>query len=141
MILLDTDHLTILTYSEGSAYASLTTRMRAAREETFALPIVTVEEQFRGWVAAIAPVSDVSKQVPKYDRLVRFVEFLQGWQIMRFDERAAEEFKRLRKRRGNMGARDLKIASIALTQNALLLSAILRDFQRVPDLRVENWLK
>ena len=35
---------------------------------------------------------------------------------------------------------DLKIAAIALAHDALLLSANLRDFQAVPDLRVENWL-
>jgi predicted nucleic acid-binding protein len=35
---------------------------------------------------------------------------------------------------------DLKIASIALVYGALLLSANLRDFQRVSDLHVANWL-
>jgi hypothetical protein len=34
---------------------------------------------------------------------------------------------------------DLKIASIALVRNVLVLSANLRDFQQVPDLRVEDW--
>ncbi len=35
---------------------------------------------------------------------------------------------------------DLRIAAIALTNNALLLSADLDDFERVPGLKVENWL-
>ncbi len=35
---------------------------------------------------------------------------------------------------------DLKIASIALSNGALLLSANLRDFEQVPHLRVEDWL-
>jgi tRNA(fMet)-specific endonuclease VapC len=35
---------------------------------------------------------------------------------------------------------DLKIAAIALSHEALLLSRNLRDFNSVPDLRVENWL-
>ena len=35
---------------------------------------------------------------------------------------------------------DLKIASIALANGVLLLSANLRDFEQVPNLRVENWL-
>ena len=34
----------------------------------------------------------------------------------------------------------LKIAATALVNNALLLSANQRDFERVPGLRVENWL-
>ena len=40
-----------------------------------------------------------------------------------------------------IGSQDLKIAAIAMTQDALLLSANLRDFQKVPGLRVENWLR
>jgi predicted nucleic acid-binding protein len=35
----------------------------------------------------------------------------------------------------------LKIAAIAMAESALLLSANLRDFQKVPGLRVENWLR
>jgi tRNA(fMet)-specific endonuclease VapC len=35
---------------------------------------------------------------------------------------------------------DLKIAATALVNDALLLSANRRDFERVPGLRVENWL-
>jgi tRNA(fMet)-specific endonuclease VapC len=34
----------------------------------------------------------------------------------------------------------LKIAATALVHDALLLSANLRDFERVPGLRIENWL-
>jgi predicted nucleic acid-binding protein len=35
---------------------------------------------------------------------------------------------------------DLKLASIPIVRDALLLSANLRDFQQVPNLRVEDWL-
>jgi len=37
-------------------------------------------------------------------------------------------------------ASDLKIAAIAGSCNALLLSANARDFEKVSQLRVENWL-
>jgi tRNA(fMet)-specific endonuclease VapC len=36
---------------------------------------------------------------------------------------------------------DLKIAAIALSQNGLLLTANLKDFQKVPNLQVEDWTK
>jgi tRNA(fMet)-specific endonuclease VapC len=39
-----------------------------------------------------------------------------------------------------IGAMDLKIACIALVHGALVLSANLQDFQKVPGLRVENWM-
>jgi predicted nucleic acid-binding protein len=35
----------------------------------------------------------------------------------------------------------LKIAPIALANDATLLSANLRDYERVPGLKVENWLE
>ena len=63
------------------------------------------------------------------------------WEIVPLDMRAADEFSRLRKQKIRVGTQDLKIASIALVHDALLLSANLRDFRQVPGLRVENWLE
>ena len=36
---------------------------------------------------------------------------------------------------------DLRIACIVLAHNATLLTANLRDFRKIPDLRVEDWLQ
>ncbi len=36
---------------------------------------------------------------------------------------------------------DLRIASIVIANGATLLTRNLKDFTRVPDLRVENWLE
>ena len=58
-----------------------------------------------------------------------------------FTAEAAMQFNNLRKQRVRIGTQDLKIASIALEHDALLLSANLRDFEQVPGLRVEDWLK
>ena len=35
---------------------------------------------------------------------------------------------------------DLRIAAIARANNATLLSRNLKDFERVPELKVEDWL-
>ena len=48
-------------------------------------------------------------------------------------------FAELSKLRLHVGAMDLKIAAITLSQNGLLLSRNLKDFSRVPGLRVEDW--
>jgi tRNA(fMet)-specific endonuclease VapC len=47
----------------------------------------------------------------------------------------------LRNARVRIDTMDLKIASTALVRQALLLSANLRDFRKVPGLRVESWLR
>jgi tRNA(fMet)-specific endonuclease VapC len=52
----------------------------------------------------------------------------------------AGQFDDLRSQRLRLGTMDRKIAAIALVNNALLLSANRHDFERVPGLRVENWL-
>lgn len=140
MILLDTDHLTVLRYPEHAQYASLSARMTATVDEQFAVTVVSVEEQMRGWLAEINRHLDVRKQMPAYDRLATLFTFFANWQIIRLDERATDEFERLRKQKVRIGTMDLKIAAIALTHNPLLLSANLRDYRQVPGLHVENWL-
>lgn len=140
MILLDTDHLSVLTYPGGAGYVHLTARMQAAGIQTFATTVVCVEEQLRGWLAFIHRLRDIRKQIPAYARLGRVFDFLRDWRIVPFDDPAADEFQRLRKQRIQIGTQDLKIASIALVQNALLLSANMRHFRRISGLHVENWL-
>jgi len=66
--------------------------------------------------------------------------FFARWKILPFDDRAADEFKKLRGQKVRLGTMDLKIAAIAFVNDALLLTANLRDFERVPRLRIENWL-
>jgi tRNA(fMet)-specific endonuclease VapC len=139
VILLDSDHLTVLMLAEDRRNAGLADRLERVQGESVAVTVVSVEEHTRGWLAAIK-ARTAAGQVIAYDRLIRLVRFLQDWEIVRFEEQAADAFNRLRKHGVRIGTQDLKIASIALTNDALLLSANLRDFSKVPGLRVENWL-
>jgi tRNA(fMet)-specific endonuclease VapC len=81
------------------------------------------------------------RQVEAYDRLAGLFEFFADWEIIRFDNAALVVFDELRQQRVRVGTMDLRIAAISLVQNALLLTADLADFQRVPKLKVENWLQ
>lgn len=141
MILLDTDHLTILAFSGSEKYTQLRARMSASNDQDFAATIVNAEEQLRGWLAEINRQKTPHKQIPAYERLRGLLVFLRPFSLLAFDESAADEFVRLRQMKIRIGSMDLKIAAIALVHNVLLLSANLRDFRQVPGLRVENWLK
>ena len=66
---------------------------------------------------------------------------LSDWEIVPFEERAADQFARLRRQRIRIGSMDLKIAPIALVNDALLVTSNLRDYSLVPGLRCENWLE
>jgi tRNA(fMet)-specific endonuclease VapC len=114
--------------------------MSRSSDQDFATTAITIEEQMRGWLALIHQSTDVHRQIPAYERLVGLFDFFSRWQIAPFDQTAADQFKRLRRQKVRIGTMDLKIASTALANQALLLSANLRDFLQVPNLRVENWL-
>jgi tRNA(fMet)-specific endonuclease VapC len=114
--------------------------MERSDDTDFALTPITLEEQTRGWLAKIHRADPVHGEVPFYALLVDLFHFVAAWPIAPFDSAAAETFERLRRERVRIGSMDLKIAAIALTQDALLLSANLRDFRQVPGLRVEDWL-
>lgn len=64
--------------------------------------------------------------------------------VLPFDEAAARHYGDLRASLERDGRRlaepDLRIAAIALSRDATLITANVRHFARVPGLRVENWL-
>ncbi len=141
MILVDTDHATFLKYPEADRGRRLIQRLGGLPpSETVGVAIVTVEERMWGWLAVIAKEKTALRQVAGYRELVLLFEFYQEFEVVPFDEAVARRFDDLRGRRLRLGAMDLKIAATALVHGALLLSANRRDFERVPGLRVENWL-
>lgn len=140
MIILDTDHFNILQIGKGSGYDGLSARMDASPDQNFSATVITFEEHMRGWLAGIRRARDVDRQVRPYDQLINLVRFFQAWVILRFDESAAARFHSLRQQGLRIGTQDLKIASIALEHDAVLLSANVQDFRRVPGLRIEDWL-
>lgn len=80
------------------------------------------------------------------DRLVRRVREVVSLAtvILPFDSDAAEVYGPLRARLESEGKRlaepDLRIASIALSRELIVVTGNVRHFNRVPDLAVENWL-
>jgi tRNA(fMet)-specific endonuclease VapC len=142
MILIDTDHATYLKYPESERGRHLIDRLNAVPEsEVIGVAIVTIEERMRGWLAVIAKEKQAIRQVLGYRELAQLFEFYQEFEIIPFDEAAAQRLDDLRAQRVRLGTMDLKIAATALVNDALLLSANRRDFERVPGLRVENWLE
>ena len=53
MIILDTDHLSVLEFPESPHAVRLTEAMEQCGDEGFITMAVSLEEQMRGWLAAI----------------------------------------------------------------------------------------
>lgn len=138
MHLLDTDHLTLLERG-GVGSVPLQERLEQIPVSEIATTIITYEEQMRGWLARAAQAQTIERMLTVYARLQTHVETFKRIPIVPFEERAAAEFARLRQARLRLGTMDLKIAAIALANDATLLSRNLSDFLKVPGLRVEDW--
>ena len=140
VILLDTDHLSVLQVPSSERRTRLVTRMSLAAGEDFGTTIVNVEEQMGGWLAAIAKEKQVRRHVAPYRELGRLFDFFRAFAIAEFDDRAADEFANLRSARIRIGTMDLKIAAIVIVNGAKLLTANRADFAQVPGLHFENWM-
>lgn len=102
--------------------------------------IVAVEETLQGWLALLHRLRAGRDQLAAYAKLQKCVEALLTLNILQFDEQAAGLYHDLRRELPRLGTMDLKIAAICIAHEATLLSRNLRDFEKVPGLRVENWL-
>jgi tRNA(fMet)-specific endonuclease VapC len=140
MIVLDSDHLSVLKYQESPLCRQLLMRMQTSPDQDFATTIVSVEEQMRGWLALIHRQRKALEQVRCYLELEGLLRFYQKWRVLSFDRQAADQFDELRRQRIRIGTQDLKIAAITLVRDSLLLSRNVVDFTRVPGLRVVSWL-
>lgn len=138
MVVLDTNHITVLGYATPGSTALLQ-RLDASNEEAVTT-IITLEEQMRGWLAAINKIKDVHKQICAYDRLRIRTDFLARWILLPWDEEAASRFVEFRKAGVRIATMDLKIACITLGHDATLLTRNTRDFQKIPGLKFANWL-
>ena len=138
MILLDSDHLTALKYTTGERSVRLRTRLAAASGEVLGTTVVNVEEQMKGWIAAVAKERQVRRQMSAYRELARLFTFIQPYHIALLTDAAVDLFEQFGSIR--IGVSDRKIGAIAIANNALLLTANRRDFEKVLGLRFENWM-
>ena len=109
MILLDTDHLTLLSYADSPRGAALSARLEKSADREIGTTIISVEEQWRGWFAVIARHRDVRRQVKPYRELIDLHAFLSGWPILPFDDDAADRFEQLRSNGVRIGTMDLRL--------------------------------
>ena len=138
MIVLDTDHLTVLKYTGSERCLRLTARLNEGAGELIGTTVVNVEEQFRGWLSSLAKERQPRRWVGPYRELATLVDFFRGFHIALFTDPAAALFSTFG--RIQIKATDRKIAAVAIAHDALLLTANRKDFEQVPGLRFENWM-
>lgn len=139
MLVLDTDHLT--EYQQGtSAEAQRLKERLDATDQPYATTIISVEEVMRGWMAAVRRAKDPTRQIKAYAMLRQLFQFFATWNVLPWNEAAVADFESLKQAKIRVGTMDLKIASICLANQATLLTRNAKDFEKVPNLLLENWL-
>lgn len=138
MFILDTDHLSIADQDTLEGF-NLGRRLALVSSSEIFVTVVTYEEQMRGWLSYIARANAVEQQVRAYAKLRLFIDRYRQISLLNYDARAAAYFEQLKQARVRIGTMDLKIAAIALANDATLLTRNLSDFGKVPGLRVEDW--
>jgi tRNA(fMet)-specific endonuclease VapC len=93
----------------------------------------------RGWLAWIAKARTTTRLIDAYGRLGSLLHDFNTRPVLDFDRLAYAEYVHLIQSKIRIGSMDLRIAAVALANDCLLPSRNLRDFSRVPGLRVEDW--
>lgn len=136
---LDTDHLSLF----QREHATVKQRINQMNFANTAITVVTLEEQMKGWLNVINRYNDQPFQSQKlilaYKGLRDGVEYLNKLKLLDFDLPAYKCYQELVSQKIRIGTRDLRIAAIALSINAIVVTRNTKDFAKVPNLRIEHW--
>jgi len=109
MVLLDTDHMSLLQRGR-MAHSSAPSRSTTSKRQVF-----------------------------DYKELKKLLHSYCSFAVLDYEVEATTEFQRLRALKIRVGTMDLKIAAIALNNNATPLTRNISGFGKVPCLRVDDW--
>lgn len=138
LYLFDTDHSSLIARQNADG-SRIKAHVALVPLNQIAFNIVSYEEHVRGWLAEIARARSISQQKIYYEELNKMLDLYCATPILPFDDAAISIFQNLWLQRIRVGTMDLKIASIALANNAILLTRNYSNFSKVPNLKLEDW--
>ena len=133
--ILDTDHFSLL--QRGNL--GICKRITQIKAEELAVTIISAEEQIRGRLSIIRRASDANELVSAYRRLKDLLDDLETINVLDFTPEASLIYDDLVCKKIRIGTRDLRIAAIALAVKRTVVTRNRRDFEKVPELKLEDW--
>lgn len=135
--ILDTDHFSLLQRGNQNIRQQIINH-----PDNIAITLITAEELIRGRFQVIRQAS-AKKQpnnlVSAYAKLAETLEDLKLLNILKYSQQADNIYSQLRRDKIPIGTQDLRIASVVLANNSILVTRNYRDFEKVPNLLLENW--
>lgn len=136
LYLLDTDTFTLIQRGHLVVATAVDTRRFT---HTVATTTITVEEVISGWLSQLRQAKSPAVEAAASFALAEATMHLSTFRVVPMTEPAIDSFGQLVRLKLNVGRMDLRIAAIALTAGATVVTHNLRDFRRVPGLAVEDW--
>jgi tRNA(fMet)-specific endonuclease VapC len=84
------------------------------------------------------------KSIKRKQNFEKINYFLDPFEIIGFDDKSSIEYAKIRadlEKKGNIaGPNDFIIASIILSNNGILVTNNVKEFKRIKNLKIENWI-
>ena len=110
-------------------------RFKDIEDSSIGISTITLSELLYG----------VSKSIQPAQNLVAIAQFSAPLEILPYDDEAAHYYGTLRahlERIGNpIGSLDMLIAAHALSKSCTLITNNEKEFGRIPNLKIDNWVK
>ncbi|MBH8555350.1 type II toxin-antitoxin system VapC family toxin [Nostocaceae cyanobacterium CENA357] len=140
LYILDTDHVSFLLQGNQTVISKV-----AQVYPHLAITIVTVQEIFNGWVVKINDRAESGNLVNLYTKLWTTQEYFKGVRILNFDTAAYTCYQGLLRENQQLNKKrlqkDLRIAAIAISISAVMVTRNQKDFSQIPNLVLEDWTK
>jgi len=134
--ILDTDHVTLSQQGDSK----ILQRAQVVGSSNIFVTTVTLEEQLRGRLASISKCANKPQFLALAHRnLLVTQNYFCSMNLLEFDEAAYSCYQRLLWQKIRIGTQDLRIAAIALANEAIVVTRNQRDFSKVPNLCLEDW--
>jgi tRNA(fMet)-specific endonuclease VapC len=135
---LDTDHISLLLRRDLRVSARFRRDVRSV-----GIAVISVQETFNGWAGKLNTADDEAQKIFTYGRLHATVCFFQTIEILDYDQAASAVYERLIQDHPHLAKKrldkDVRIAAMALSLGATVVTRNRRDFELVPGLRWEDW--
>ncbi|NEQ40473.1 MAG: type II toxin-antitoxin system VapC family toxin [Okeania sp. SIO3I5] len=137
--ILDTDHITLFQYN----HPKICQRAREIGNASIFVTVVSLEEQLQRRLAIINKVTANTKKPEflsvAYYKLRATQDFFCNVKLLDFNDAANTYYQNLRQQKVSVGIHDLRIAAIALVNQAVVVTRNKKDLSKVPNLPLENW--
>ena len=133
--ILDTDHISL--FQTGHPF--VIQKVQAVEPINLGVTIVSLEEQMYGRLNRIRRAKSTDDLTLAYLNLNRTFAYFNTINVLDFDPKASACYQEMINQKIRVGSQDLKIAAIAKSLFAIIVTRTSRDFSKIPEIQIEDW--